>query len=176
MVDKKSIYAKINNTNTNLSGEIDLMGDNIDEINAKIGESTDDYTDETLFGQLSASSMYCYESAFTYPSGTSSTTLSNGSYVEVIPANTITNPFSIVGLLLGVMSSSNGWYHCTIASGESGSEVDIASTAGYSKRHFRKGEHKTVTTPILPADTRVAVKLTGAGSSALIKLMYQEYS
>jgi hypothetical protein len=218
MVENNDIYAKVVRTNKNLTDLINtnlstltisisalassasLLGIDIGLIDDKIGEDTDVYTDETIFGQLDKENINNYTSSFIYPTGTTGTTLATGSYVEVIPANTITNPFSIVGLIAGDMLTPGGWRSLEIAKGGAGAEVNIATTATYITTYsfsvgtsisgnpvsgytlnmstvslyFNKAGYLPVTTPILPANTRVSARLTGS-ATATIKLVYQEY-
>lgn len=202
MVNRKTIYSKVVKTKddlddaiTSASGvitgdlsslsidvssigsDVDTIDVNVDTINTNVGSNTDDYTDSTVFGGLNENNSYFHTSSFIYPTGTSSVSLTDGSYVEVIPASTITNPFRIIGVMIGEIDTTDGWYQFMIAKGASSSEVDIASTAEYRKASYEvRGEYKPVTSSIQAANTRISVKLTGAGGTTDIKLAYQEYT
>lgn len=218
MVDRKTIYARVAKTkdelndvlttqNTTLSTietKIDTVDTVVDTINTLAGTNSDDQDDSTLYGQAVKGHIGDFTGSFIYPTGTSSTSLTDGSYTEVIPASTITNPFRIMGVFVGKMTT-DGWYQYLIAKGAASSEVDIASTAAYCKiddytvqftyghdqylaspvivnynKDFRDrddvGGFRPVTTDIIAANSRISVKLTGAGGSVAIKLLYQEYS
>jgi hypothetical protein len=193
MVENNAIYGKIAKTNQTLDNSINAsfssltinistieanlstLSMNISYINDKIGEITDTYIDSTLFGVISKDNMYNYTSSLVYPTSTTVVTLVNNSYVEVIPVNTITHPFSITGAFTGLMTSAVGWYSFIIAKGSASSEIDIATTADYNTSDYEINAYKNITTPILPANTRVSVKLIGADTTSYIKLAYQEY-
>lgn len=217
MVDRKEIYSKVAKTkdeisdlfttqNTTLSGmdtKIDTINTNTSGLGTKIGATSDDYTDSTVFGVIDKANITAYTGSFIYPTGVTAVTLTDGSYVEVIPASTITSAFRIIGLFTAEMTT-NGWYEFIIGQGAAASETAIASTADYARvdtytkgfqmqwgkdlggpytsgynvelRDYEtRGGFKPITTPLIAANTRIAVELNGAGGGVDIKLLYQEY-
>jgi len=100
-----------------------------------------------------------------------------GSWVELVPASTITDPFDIHWVHTGEISAT-GSYVLQLGAGASGSEV-VIGTIAFSRD---SNQVQTASQPIqiapLPANTRVAVRLSSSNAvanTADVKIYYHVY-
>jgi hypothetical protein len=119
-----------------------------------------------------------------YPTLVNGTTITGGagawalgSFVQVVPVNTVTLPFDIHFVNVGDVSATDT-YELVLYSGLGGSEVEIGRC-----RFSRTSAANTVSptpmqTPIQPANTRISAKIassSGGADTAVISLFYHHY-
>jgi len=96
----------------------------------------------------------------------------SAAHVQVVPANTITSPFKIIGINPAVVSA-NDVYEVVLYAGTAGNEVEIGRTR-VTKVGNNNYSFISLPTAIQPANTRITVKLASAsgGDNMTISLEY----
>lgn len=157
--------------------------DNIDMADV-IGNKTDNSSGDSAYSILHILEEHAHDPSKVYPTLADGVNITGGagswvlgSFVELIPASTITDKFDIHWVHVEAVSA-NDTYELVLYSGELGSEVEIcrarftkSTTAGAGASEFH------VQTPIIPANTRISAKLasSGGGDNVDISIQYHEY-
>ncbi len=99
-----------------------------------------------------------------------------GTIVEIVPVNTITEPFDIHWIAFSSASATDD-YEVKIYSGLGGAEVEIATTRTYKQATQAGSAPSPVLTNIMPANTRISAALAtgGGGDNIGVTLLYHEY-
>ena len=100
-----------------------------------------------------------------------------GSWVEIIPVNTITDPFDIHWVHTGEISAT-GNYVLELASGTAESEVVIGQIAFSRDSNQVQTSSQPIQIAPQPANTRISARLSSgnaAANTADIKVYYHEY-
>lgn len=138
------------------------------------GKNTEQTISEVCSRLLSPSKVYpTLAGSVRLTSSATSWTL--GEFIEVVPVNTITRSFAIIGVGISSASDSSNAYEIVFYSGALGSEIEIGRT------RFLKGAANVpqyqLQSGIIPANSRISAKCAnGAGSSATVSvaIMYVE--
>ena len=140
---------------------------------------------DSLYGIAGFMAYYhTHDSAKIYPELANPVTLTAdssawtyGSWVEIIPADTITEPFDIHWVLLSSISA-NGNYTLQLGAGDSGSE-EVIGTIGYNRNAVQSQEgSQPVQIPHQASNKRIAARIASGNANADttdIKLYYHEY-
>jgi hypothetical protein len=159
----------------------------IDAIKTKtdlIGLITDEEINNTIFGKLYEiikhfhSVQYCYPTLANGIQAVASASIwTLGSYVVVIPTNTIGNPFDIHHIHIGNFSD-NTVYEIHLFSGADGAESFICAARFARNSNTNQGSNLSVITPIIPANTQIKAKLASSSNgadTANFSVMYHTY-
>jgi hypothetical protein len=150
-----------------------------------IGSKADDEGGNSLYSMAYRNEAHNHSIQKCYPTLADGITLTAGAaawglaaaFTEIIPVNTIVNPYDLHFLNIGAVSANDS-YEVYFYSGLAGSEVFICSA-----RFVRQvAQSETAPTPLqtimLPANTRITAKLAsqaGGGNTAVVSVFYHEY-
>jgi len=149
-----------------------------------IGLITDKETNNTIFGKLYElikhihSVQYCYPTLANGIQAVASASIwTLGSYVIVIPTNTIGNPFDIHHIHISSFSD-NTVYELHLFSGADGAESFICAIRFARNSNTNQGSNLPVVTPLIPANTQIKAKLASSSNgadTANFSVMYHTY-
>lgn len=162
-----------------------MASNNQDESSKTIGNiDTDNYLSNNIYGILENLRKYTQSVNKVYPSladnvlvtgGTAAWEL--GSFVEIIPVNTITNYFNIHCMGLTYPSAVD-CYQIELYSGGSGDEVLIAQVKVCRDTNQGSVSPTCIITPIIAPNTRISAKIAtkgGGNDTITMALGYHEY-
>jgi hypothetical protein len=150
-----------------------------------VGSKLDDEGGNSIYSKLYILERHFHSPAKVYPTLANEVTVSKdvaaawgitSTIVQIIPANTVTVPFDIHYINLGVISNNDA-YELILYKGAALSEVEIGRVSFDRSTTTTEGSIP-IQTELLPANTRVSARLTsGSGNtrSCGIKLHYHEY-
>jgi hypothetical protein len=150
-----------------------------------IGNKTDNEAGTSVMSALYVLMKHNHSAMKVYPTLASPTQINKVSTAawgvdanptQIIPANTIADPFDIHFINFGSISA-NDQYELILFQGAPGAETEIARAAFDRNTTFSEGT-APVQTPMLAANTRVSAKLTSGAASARnvsVKLSYHIY-
>ena len=150
-----------------------------------IGSKLDDEGGNSLYSLAFKMVTHQHSPQKCYPTLLNGITLTGGAaawallaaFTEIIPVNTIVNPYDLHFLNVGAVSANDS-YEVYFYSGLAGSEVFICS-ARFVRQLAQSGTAPTpLQTIMLPANTRITAKLAsqaGGGNTAVISVFYHEY-
>ena len=149
-----------------------------------IGNKTDTHSGNSVYSLLKLNDEHIHKGQQCYPSlGDAITVTADasgwtyGPYVEIIPASTITDYFDIHFVNITQISAVDE-YQLDIATGGAGSEVSQACVSFERSTNFSQEGSQSIQTPVLAANSRVAVRLACKSTNARtvnIKLEYHTY-
>jgi hypothetical protein len=197
MINLNSIYAKIANVEVALDALTGIGADTdalivsvaaikteLDTLVATIGATGSEYPNTDLVAKIDTIEEHIHSTALVYPVLAAPVTLTTaaqawtfGSYIEIVPINTITSTFDLHFAMVGNISN-NGDYVLSIAKGAISSEVLIAQTAFTRTTNQDRGSYFPVITSIQAANTRIVGRLASSvagATTATVKLMYHIY-
>ena len=106
----------------------------------------------------------------------SATAFTLGDFIEVLPSNITTKPFSIDCINFAAYSTPSLTYECYLYYGESGEEVNFANLR-VNSGSGTTNPHVPVKSQVFPAGTRITAKFaspsTGA-KTAITSIFYKE--
>lgn len=155
----------------------------VDEINDKIGETTDDASNETILGYNRSIYQHIHKPAKCYPSLAngkvitgSATAWTLGNFIEVIPANTITSVYDIHWINFE-NASANDIYELVLYKGLAGSEIEIGRIRTHKDSNQTGTSNVPIQIPALMPNTRISAKLASSsgGDNVTISVFYHEY-
>jgi hypothetical protein len=171
--------------------KVDLVKieENVEEINSKLGESTDFWNGhKTVLGYSNSSYKHIHNSSYTYPDDcslidavSSATANTFGNFAELIPANTVDVSFDIHWInVQGI--SANGTYilelHEVSADDLQVSEGFLGSISVSRQDNFTRSFQVYMQVPVIHANSRIGarVKKSGAGAGTVsFNVMYHDY-
>ena len=149
-----------------------------------IGNKSDEELKDTIAGRVYTLLMHIHSPSKVYPTLVNEPVINKVSDLawgvdvnptEIIPINTIQNPFDIHFINVGTISNNDEYEMILYKGANPGTEIARVS--------FDRGTTSTeanipVQTELLPANTRVSAKLTSRATAARnvsVKLHYHEY-
>ena len=99
-----------------------------------------------------------------------------GTVTEIVPVNTITNPFDIHEILVEDVNTPDKTYELVLYYGGSDTECGRARFAATSNKGGVPAQ--MMMTPVIPANSKVRAALAiqdGSGKTAKVSLRYHEY-
>lgn len=179
---------KYSNNDINLikSKTDNLTSDPADQsqIDSKLGETTDYASHQTLLGYQNSLYQHVHKPSKCYPDladgititgGVSAWTL--GSFVEIIPADTITTAFDIHWIEVEAVNAVDT-YQLKLYSGAEGSEEEIGCVRFTRASNQTGASNVPIQIPFQHANTRISAKLaskSGGSDTATISLYYHIY-
>ena len=158
---------------------------NTNEINEKIGNSTDIWNgNSTVLGYANVSYKHVHNPAICYPTladgitiNTSSTAWTLGDFTEIIPANTINVEFDM-HFINFEDSSTTGVYELHLFSGEVGEEVLIATIRTSRDANQSGITSVPVQVPVQHANARISGRLAsdGGNRNVTLSVYYHTYA
>jgi hypothetical protein len=154
-------------------------------IDAKLGVVTDFAAHKTVLGYLNSLYQHLHEQARVYPTLANGIVVTGGvgawalgSFVEIIPANTITSPFDIHYVNFEDASATDS-YQLILYAGLGGAEVEIGSVR--TKRESATSGTTSVPIQIPPqmANARISAKVaskSGGSDTVTVSVYYHLYS
>lgn len=150
-----------------------------------IGNKTDDENGNSIYSKLYIVERHIHSPTKLYPTLVNAKVINkvnsdawglDADPVEVIPVNTITNPFDIHFINIGAISNLDE-YELLLFKGINPVEVEIARVS-FDRSSTQTEGSIPVQTELLAANTRISAKLTSKAAlsrSISIKLYYHEY-
>ena len=162
-----------------------MASNNQDEQAKTIGNREyDNYTSDNIYGILDMLKHHVHSVTKVYPTLANNVTLTGGAgawqlgnFIEVVPANTITDWFDIHWVVL-VDPSVQDNYQVELYQGDLGSEELIAQIKVTRDTNQGSTGSVPIMTPIIPANTRISAKLateSGGNDTLDIAVLYHEY-
>lgn len=149
-----------------------------------IGNKTDTHDGNSISAKLHTLEEHAHKSQNCYPTLADSVLVTAdasgwtyGSWTEIVPASTITDDFDIHFANITSISAVDE-YQLQIGSGVAGSEVVKACISFERSSNFSQEGSKQIQTPILAANSRIAVRLACKSTNARtvnIKIEYHTY-
>lgn len=152
--------------------------------NQVIGNKTDDEDGDSIYAKLYIAMQHIHSAQKVYPTLAAGVTLTGGvaswalgSFVEVVPASTITSPFDIHHVNVGA-ASANDTYEIVLYKGALSSEVEVGRCRITRVANVSDISPVPMMTPILPANTRISAKVasaSGGSDTVVISIFYHIY-
>lgn len=164
---------------------IDALEVDISSIDSKIGEVNDDASDQTLLGYHNSLYQHVHKPSKCYPTLANGIVVTGGvpawalgSFVEVIPANTITTMFDIHYINFEDASATDS-YELVLYGGLGGAEVEVGRVRTSRESATSGITNVPIQIPPQMANTRISAKVaskTGNGDTVTISFYYHIYS
>lgn len=150
-----------------------------------IGNKTDTYAGDSLYSYIDMFYNHFHAAQFVYPKKADAVLVAGGStawglgnFVEIVPANAITNQYDVHWVSYSEASVTDEYYF-EFYKGSTGQEVLIFEDCTVRDTAVSGSEDSRVQHIPLPANTRLSVKMaskSGGGDSIRIKIKGHSYS
>ena len=177
------IISKTGDLYMQLIGKIDEINDTVDEVNNKIGETTDDASDKSVLGYNNSIYQHIHKPAKCYPTLANGITIAGsatawtlGNFVEVVPVNAIAVMYDIHWINFE-SASANDVYELVLYSGLVGAEIEIGRIRTFRQSVTSGANNVPIQIPALMPNTRISAKLASSsgGDNVTISVFYHEY-
>lgn len=154
-------------------------------ISDKLGLNTNFWGQEnTVLGYTNAAYQHIHRPAKCYPTLANGITINGGasawqlgSFVEIIPANTITSAYDIHWVCVESVSATDT-YELVLYSGSVGNEIEIGRVRTARESATAGATDVPIQIPPQSANTRISAKLASqsGGDNMIISIYYHQYS
>lgn len=157
----------------------------IEKLQVGVGETTDFAAHQTILGYLNSLYQHVHQQARVYPSLADGKVVTGGagawalgSFVEIIPANTITGPFDIHYINFEDASATDT-YQLILYSGLGGAEIEIGAVKTKRETATSGTTNVPIQIPAQLANARISAKVaskSGGSDTVTISVYYHLYS
>lgn len=149
----------------------------------KIGLITDTFVVHTVLGYHNSLYQHVHNPAKCYPSLANGVTITGGagawvlgSFVEVIPVNTLTTMFDIHWIIFE-SASANDTYELILYRGLAGSEIEIGRIRTRRESTQSGASNAPIQIPAQAANTRISAKVASSsgGDNVTISVILHDY-
>jgi len=147
-----------------------------------IGNKTDTSAGDSIYSHVHTLEEHVHSASIVYPTLATAVTVSAGaswvlgSFVEIVPASTITSAFDIHYIYVDSISA-NDTYELVLYKGAESSEIEVGRVR-FSKTAAQEGtDNQPFQTPLIAANERISAKVASSSGSnnVSVGIMYHIY-